>query len=78
MAAHGTQFAAALPRLNLPCELAEFDHLLDDPFQGLEVKRGSISVSDAPDSGISIRKASMAAFTGRKVGDTTPLKQART
>ena len=52
MAAHAAHFAAALPRLELPCELAEFDHLHDDPFQGLEVESGTITVSRSPGSGV--------------------------
>lgn len=52
MAAHGVHFAAALPKLGLPCELAEFDHLRDDPFVGLEVENGSIAVPQTPGSGV--------------------------
>ena len=52
MASHGVHFAAALPRLDLPCELAEFDHLRDDPFKGIEVQNGTIAVPQTPGSGV--------------------------
>ena len=55
MAAHGAHFAAALPRLALPCELAEFDHLHDDPFQGLEVDNGMLAVPMGAGSGVTLR-----------------------
>ena len=56
MAAHGVHFAAALPRLDLPCELAEFDHLHDDPFEGIEVESGSIAVPQTPGSGVAPKR----------------------
>lgn len=65
MAAHGVHFAAALPRLVLPCELAEFDHLHDDPFAGLEVESGSIAVPQAPGSGVKPKRAFGAAAPGK-------------
>lgn len=65
MAAHAAHLAAALPRLALPCELAEFDHLHDDPFEGLEVEKGSISLTDAPGAGVTLKESARAAFTGK-------------
>lgn len=64
-AAHAAHFAAALPRLNLPCELAEFNHLHDDPFEGLEVEGGSIAVSDCAGSGVALKKTARGAIAGK-------------
>lgn len=64
MAAQAAHFAAALPRLALPCELAEFDHLHDDPFEGLEVEKGSVAVPGTPGSGVRLKESSRAAYAG--------------
>jgi len=64
MAAHAAHFAAALPRLELPCELAEFDHLHDDPFEGLEVERGSIRVPATSGSGIVLKDPGILSAAG--------------
>ncbi|MSQ72820.1 MAG: hypothetical protein EXR27_16235 [Betaproteobacteria bacterium] len=66
MAAHAVHFAAALPRLGLPCELAEFDHLHDDPFEGLEVEDGSIAVPTGAGSGVTLRAGNRAAYEGKQ------------
>jgi L-alanine-DL-glutamate epimerase-like enolase superfamily enzyme len=71
MAAHAAQFAASLPRLELPCELAEFDHLHDDPFVGLEVDDGTIAVSEMPGAGISFNKASRPMFAMKQAPAST-------
>jgi L-Ala-D/L-Glu epimerase / N-acetyl-D-glutamate racemase len=55
MAAHAAHLAAALPRLALPCELAEFDHLRDDPFEGLEVDNGMLAVPATAGSGVRLK-----------------------
>lgn len=55
-AAQALHLAASLPRLDYACELAEFDHLLDDPYEGLEVADGAMTVSDAIGSGVTLRK----------------------
>ena len=48
--------ASALPRLDYACELAEFDHLYDDPYEGLEIVNGMIHVPDTVGSGVALRK----------------------
>lgn len=54
-AAQALHLSAALPGLDYACELAEFDHLLDDPFEGLEVENGKLYVPDTVGSGVSLR-----------------------
>lgn len=56
LAAACLHFAAATPGIWYPCELALFDELMDDPFEGLEVINGEIHVSDAPGFGVELRK----------------------
>lgn len=77
MAAHGVHFAAALPRLDLPCELAEFDHLHDDPFEGLEVESGSIAVPQTPGSGVAPKRAFGGAATITAKVKATPASERR-
>jgi L-alanine-DL-glutamate epimerase-like enolase superfamily enzyme len=61
-AAQALHLAAAFPRLDYACELAEFDHLREDPYEGLQVVDGAIAVPEGPGSGVSLRKgASLAA-----------------
>ena len=57
-AAQALHLAASLPRLDYACELAEFDHLLDDPYEGLEVVNGALTVPDRIGSGVVARKGS--------------------
>lgn len=52
LTAHALHLAAALPNLTYPSELAEFLHVTQDPFDGLEVKDGAIKVPDEPGSGV--------------------------
>ncbi|MEA2905925.1 MAG: L-Ala-D/L-Glu epimerase [Alphaproteobacteria bacterium] len=52
LAAQGLQLACALPGVDYACELAEFDRLLDDPFEGLEIKDGAIKLPGGPGSGV--------------------------
>lgn len=51
LAAHAVHVIASLRHLTFPCELAEFLHLTNDPFEGLEVKDGMIRVPDEIASG---------------------------
>ena len=48
--------AAALPRLGYACELSEFVHFRNDPFSGLAVEDGVLSVSDDPGSGVAFQR----------------------
>lgn len=57
IAAQSAHLAASLPRISYPLELAEFEHLLNDPFEGLDVVQGRLPVPGGPGSGVS-RKAS--------------------
>jgi L-alanine-DL-glutamate epimerase-like enolase superfamily enzyme len=55
LAAAGLHFAAASPGIWYACELAQYDELLDDPFEGIEVKRGEMPVSDAIGLGVRLK-----------------------
>lgn len=62
LSAAALQVAAATPAIGEPCELGEFERLLDDPFTGLEIEAGSISLPDGQGLGLSAaRAATMAA-----------------
>ncbi len=52
VAAQCLHLAAALPSFHYPVELAEFDHLLDDPFIGLESVAGELALPEGPGSGL--------------------------
>jgi len=52
LAAQGLHLACALPGVDYACELAEFDRLLDDPFEGLEVKDGVLKLPPGAGSGV--------------------------
>ncbi len=43
--------ASVVPRLGFAQELAEFNHILDDPFAGFEVVGGAVEVPGAAGSG---------------------------
>ena len=62
MAAHAMQVAAALPGITYACELGEFDRLLDDSFEGIEIENGIIRVPSRPGVGVSLKKS----VAGRK------------
>jgi L-alanine-DL-glutamate epimerase-like enolase superfamily enzyme len=47
--------AATLPRIGFAHELAEFCHILDDPFAGLEVVDGALAPPPGPGCGVSLR-----------------------
>jgi L-Ala-D/L-Glu epimerase len=52
LAAQALHLACALPGVDYACELAEFDRLLDDPFEGLEVKDGMLRLPEGLGSGV--------------------------
>jgi L-alanine-DL-glutamate epimerase-like enolase superfamily enzyme len=52
LAAHALHLAVTLPNLTYACELAEFQKLLNDPFEGLTVHDGYLSVPDGPGVGV--------------------------
>lgn len=47
--------ASVVPRLGFAQELAEFNHILDDPFAGFEVVGGMVAVSGAAGSGVTYK-----------------------
>nr|WP_294865199.1 enolase C-terminal domain-like protein [uncultured Pseudogulbenkiania sp.] len=55
MAAQATHLASVFPRQSYAQEVAEFDHLLDDPFSGLEIGTdGQVAVPDGVGSGVAL------------------------
>jgi len=56
LAAQALHLACALPGVNYACELGEFDRLLDDPFEGLEVEAGMLALPPGPGSGVRLRR----------------------
>ncbi len=50
--AQGLHLAAACAGLKGACELAESEHILDDPFTGIPVSDGAIAVPEGPGSGV--------------------------
>jgi L-alanine-DL-glutamate epimerase-like enolase superfamily enzyme len=57
LAAHALHLACALPGVDYACELGEFDRLLDDPFEGLEVEGGMLALPRGPGSGVRRHKS---------------------
>ncbi len=52
MSAHAMHLACALPGVDYACELGEFDRLLDDPFEGIEIDNGFLKLPQGPGSGV--------------------------
>lgn len=52
LAAQGVHVASVAGSIHAGAELAEFDHLLDDPFVGLEVESGELAVPGGLGSGV--------------------------
>jgi L-Ala-D/L-Glu epimerase len=52
LSAQALHLACALPGVEYACELAEFDRLLDDPFEGLEPKDGMLHLPAGAGSGV--------------------------
>jgi L-alanine-DL-glutamate epimerase-like enolase superfamily enzyme len=52
LSAQALHLACALPGVDYACELAEFDRLLDDPFEGLAVENGMLRLPQGPGSGV--------------------------
>jgi len=52
LAATGLHFAAATPNIDYACELGEFDRLTGDPFTGLEIVDGCLTVPDGIGLGV--------------------------
>jgi len=58
LAAQGVHVASVAGSIHAGAELAEFDHLLDDPFVGLEVEAGELAVPEGLGSGVDYQPAS--------------------
>lgn len=52
LSAQALHLACAMPGVTYACELGEFDRLLDDPFEGLEVVNGVLTLPSGPGSGV--------------------------
>ncbi|HEX2727239.1 MAG TPA: enolase C-terminal domain-like protein [Beijerinckiaceae bacterium] len=63
LGAHALHLACALPGVSYACELGEFDRLLDDPFEGIEVEAGELRLTQEP--GVGVRPRSAAAPAAR-------------
>ena len=65
LAAQALHLACALPGVDYACELGEFDRLLDDPFEGIEIEDGMLRLPRGPGSGVHLRSAA-------KVSEASP------
>jgi len=54
LSAQAMHLAAALPGVGYACELGEFDRLLDDPFEGIEIEQGALRLPQGIASGVSL------------------------
>jgi L-alanine-DL-glutamate epimerase-like enolase superfamily enzyme len=52
LSAQAMHLAATLPGIDYACELGEFDRLLDDPFEGIEIANGRLALPQGPGSGV--------------------------
>ena len=57
LAAHALHVACSLPNIDFACELAEFERLQNDPYEGLEVVDGELTVPDEIGTGVRRRAA---------------------
>jgi L-alanine-DL-glutamate epimerase-like enolase superfamily enzyme len=57
LSAHAMHLAAMLPGLDYACELGEFDRLLDDPFEGIEIENGRLHLPQGSGCGVHPREA---------------------
>jgi L-alanine-DL-glutamate epimerase-like enolase superfamily enzyme len=61
LAAGALHLACALRGVDYACELGEFDRLLDDPFEGIEVEDGMLRLPGGVGSGVRLRSLGKAA-----------------
>ena len=66
LAAHAMQLAASLPGIWYASELSEFDALMEDPWEGLNLVDGVLHLSDAIGCGITPKAAADARFSVTK------------
>jgi len=57
LSAHAMHLAAALPGVDYACELGEFARLLNDPFEGIEIEKGTLKLPKGVGSGVRLKKA---------------------
>ena len=50
--AHAIHLAAALPEMNYACEVGEFTRMYGDPFAGIEIVGGRVTVPQSPGCGV--------------------------
>jgi L-alanine-DL-glutamate epimerase-like enolase superfamily enzyme len=55
LSAHAIHLACALPACDYACELGEFDRLLDDPIDGIEIENGTLRLPQGIGCGVSFR-----------------------
>ena len=55
LSAAAIHLACALPGVDYACELGEFERLLDDPFEGIEIKDGYLNLPTSVGAGVSLR-----------------------
>jgi hypothetical protein len=48
--------AAALPGVDYACELGEFARLLNDPFEGIEIEKGTLKLPKGLGTGVRLAK----------------------
>jgi L-alanine-DL-glutamate epimerase-like enolase superfamily enzyme len=56
LVATALHLACALPGVDYACELGEYERLLDDPFEGLEIADGSLRLPTTPGLGVRERQ----------------------
>jgi L-alanine-DL-glutamate epimerase-like enolase superfamily enzyme len=66
LSATAMHLAAALPGVDYACELGEFDRLLDDPFEGIEIEDGHLTVTETIGAGVTLRPVAQRAAAGGK------------
>jgi L-alanine-DL-glutamate epimerase-like enolase superfamily enzyme len=66
LSATGMHLAAALPGVDYACEFGEFDRLLDDPFEGIEIVDGNLAVTESAGAGVTLRRAEKRAAAAGK------------
>ena len=57
LSAHAIHLACALRDVDYACELGEFDRLLDDNFEGIEIVDGELRLPEGPGSGVRWKKS---------------------
>ncbi len=65
LSATGMHLAAALPGVDYACEFGEFDRLLNDPFEGIEIKTGHLTVTETIGAGVTLRQTGNRAAGGQ-------------